>query len=181
MRSLLNKGSLAILMLVLSAVVLSACLEETSQDKETGIQQNTYTKLSEKEPAKEMTNPKTRETINFFTDTWNKKDQLAYVYLQNSDGDMIGYYVLDGPPVSMCTSLTPNFRVESGSNGKVVTPAPGTDGVYRGEEDCSRYYAKDATSGAYVEFTVGMGINMLLYTEPLTNHPNVQSLSPEGE
>lgn len=182
MRSVLKKFSGLILMSVISVFILSACeIEETSQDKETGIQQNTYTKLSEKEPAKEMTNPKTRETINFFTDTWNKKDQLAYVYLQNSEGDMIGYYVLDGPPVSMCTSLTPNYRVESDSYGKVVTPAPGTDGVYRGSEDCSRYYAKDATSGAYVEFTVGMGINMLLYTEPLTNHPNVENLAPEGK
>lgn len=139
------------------------------------------TNYLKKEPAKEMTNPKTRETINFFTETWNEPGQLAYIYLQNSEGKMIGYYVLDGPPVSMCTSLTPNYRIDSGTSGKVVTPAPGTDGVYRGSEDCSRYYGKDASTGAYIEFTTGMGINMLLYTEPLTNHPNVENLAPQGE
>lgn len=176
------RNLLIILMVVTAAIILSACqFEENAQRKETNIQQTTYEKLSKKEPAKEMTNPKTRETINFFTETWNEKGQLAYVYLQNSDGKMIGYFVLDGPPVSMCTSLTPNFRVESGGNGKVVTPAPGTDGVYYGEGDCNRYYGKDATNGTYVEFTVGMGINMLLYTEPLTNHPNVENLAPQGE
>lgn len=177
MRSLLK----ATILIALIAIILVACEEGNAQRKETNIQQTTYEKLSEKEPAKEMTNPKTRETINFFTETWNEPGQLAYVYLQNSDGKMIGYYVLDGPPVSMCTSLTPNYRVDSGSNGKVVTPAPGTDGVYYGEGDCNRYYGKDATNGSYVEFTVGMGINMLLYTEPLTNHPNVENLAPEGE
>lgn len=177
MRSVLN----VLILSIIATVFLAACDEEPAQRKETNIQQNTYEKLSEKEPAKEMTNPKTRETINFFTETWNEPGQLAYVYLQNSDGKMIGYYVLDGPPVSMCTSLTPNYRVDSGSNGKVVTPAPGTDGVYYGEGDCNRYYGKDATNGTYVEFTVGLGINMLLYTEPLTNHPNVENLSPQGE
>lgn len=167
--------------LIIVSIILVAC-EETSQDKEMEVQQNTYTDLVAKEPAKDMTNPKTRETINFWTETWNQKDQLAYVYLQNSNGDMIGYYVLDGPPVSMCASLTPNYDTKYSSNGGyTVVPAPGIDGVYRSAEDCSRYFGKDATSGAYVEFTVGMGINMLLYTEPLTNHPNVESLSPSGE
>lgn len=179
MRSLLNKKVIMV-MLVVMIMVLAACDEETAQTKETNIQQTTYERLSEMEPALEMTNPRTRETINFFTETWNQEDQLAYVYLQNSDGKMIGFYVLDGPPVSMCTSLTPNYRIHTSSYGNVVTPAPGTDGVYYGSGDCNRYYAKDATSGAYVEFTVGMGINMLLYTQPLTNHPNVENLAPQG-
>lgn len=181
MRSLLIRSSLIISLVILMAVLVACEMEGDSQTKETNIQQSTYTKLTEKEPAKEMTNPKTRETVNFWTETWNKKDQLAYVYLQNSDGKLIGFYALDGPPVSMCTSLTPNFRVDSGSNGKVTTPAPGIDGVYRSAEDCSRYFGKDATSGTYIEFTVGMGINMLLYTEPLTNHPNVENLAPQGK
>lgn len=181
MRGLLNKKFMAIL-LVSVMVVLAACEEgDSAQKKEMDTQQSTYTKLTEIEPAKEMTNPKTRETVNFWTETWNQRDQLAYVYLQNSEGSMIGYYVLDGPPVSMCTSLTPNYEIKhKNSEGRVVVPAPGIDGVYRSAEDCSRYFGKDATNGSYVEFTVGMGINMLLYTEPLTNHPNVENLAPQG-
>lgn len=180
MRSSIIKN-VSLMFVAIVSIFLVACEEDGAQKKETDIQQTTYEKLSEKEPALEMTNPKTRETINFFTETWNKKDQLAYVYLQNNEGKMIGYYVLDGSPVSMCTSLTPNYRIHSTGNGKVTTPAPGTDGVYRGDEDCSRYYGKDASTGAYIEFTVGLGINMLLYTEPLENHPNVENLAPQGE
>lgn len=164
-------------------IMLVACEEQSDAEKsEKGVQDSNYEKLVKKEPAKEVTNPKTRETVNFFTETWNEEGQLAYVYLQNSDGKMIGYYVLDGPPVSMCTALTPPDRTESkGSDGITTRQAPGIDGVYRSDEDCSRYFGKDASTGAYVEFTTGMGINMLLYTEPLQNHPNVENLAPQGE
>lgn len=180
MRNLLK----VMLAMVAVVMVLSGCIEEqnTSRKQEMSVQTGTYEDLVQKEPAKHMTNPKTRETINFWTETWNNPEQLAYVYLQNADGDMIGYYALDGPPVSMCASLTPNYdTVHSSSGGYTVVPTPGIDGVYRSAEDCSRYFGKDATSGAYVEFTVGMGINMLLYTEPLTNQPNVQNLSPSAD
>ncbi len=170
-------------LIVLITLMLVACDEASeSEQSERGVQKDNYERLVKMEPAKEVTNPKTRETINFFTETWNNPEQLAYVYLQNSEGDMIGYYALDGPPVSMCTAISPNFDTKHSSNGGyTVIPAPGIDGVYRSAEDCSRYYGKDATSGAYIEFTVGMGINMLLYTEPLTNHPNVENLAPGGE
>lgn len=163
------------------AVLLAACSEETSESSEVDTRQGNYDKLVDMEPALEVTNPKTRETVNFFTETWNEEGQLAYVYLQNSEGKMIGYYALDGPPVSMCTALTPPDRVDGNSSSRVVRQAPGIDGVYRSSEDCSRYFGKDASTGSYVEFTVGMGINMLLYTEPLDNHPNVENLSPKGD
>lgn len=179
MRNLLK--TVALTMVV--ALFLAACLEEESESyrSEMKVQSGTYEELVKKEPAKNMTNPKTRETINFWTETWNNPEQLAYVYLQNSSGDMIGYYVLDGSPVSMCASLTPNYdTIYSSNGGYTVVPTPGIDGVYRSAEDCSRYFGKDATSGSYVEFTVGMGINMLLYTEPLPNTGAI-NLSPSGK
>lgn len=161
---------------VITALMLVACDSVESERGEVDTRQGNYNKLVEMEPALEVTNPKTRETVNFFTETWNQEGQLAYVYLQNSEGNMIGYYALDGPPVSMCTALTPPDRQKYADSP--IRVAPSIDGVFRSSEDCSRYYGKDATTGAYVEFTVGMGINMLLYTEPLDNHPNVENLAP---
>src|SRR5699024_1569044 len=163
---------------VMVVMILTACSESEAEKSEKGVQNSNYEKLVDMEPAKPVTNPKTRETVNFFTETWNEKDQLAYVYLQNSDGKMIGYYVLDGPPVSMCTALTPPDRLAGEYSDATLRQAPGIDGVFRSDEDCSRYYGKDSSTGSYIEFTVGMGINMLLYTEPLENHPNVENLAP---
>jgi len=169
----------ALIVALLLAFVLAACTEQdAAQEKETQTQQDGYSKLVATEPAHAMNYSATRKTINFWIDTWNKPGQLAYVYLQNADGDMIGYFVLQGPPVSMCTSLTPNYRINSDSYGKVVVPAPGMDGVYYSGGECNTYYGKDATTGAYIEYTAGLGINVLLFTQPLPNHPNVQPLGP---
>jgi len=174
----MRKLMLAITLSVIAVLLVAGC-ESESERSEVDTQQGNYDKLVDMEPALEVTNPKTRETVNFFTETWNEEGQLAYVYLQNNEGNMIGYYALDGPPVSMCTALTPPDRQRY--NDSPVRVAPGIDGVYRSSEDCSRYYGKDASTGSYVEFTVGMGINMLLYTEPLDNHPNVENLAPKGD
>src|SRR5699024_4583368 len=94
----------------IAVIMLAACEATQSERGEVDTRQGNYDRLVEMEPALEVTKPKTRETVNFFTETWNKEGQLAYVYLQNSEGKMIGYYALDGPPVSMCTSLTPPDR-----------------------------------------------------------------------
>jgi len=178
----LKKFMLIPLALVAIVMLSAASCDDSgsSQQKETTTQQNSYDKLVKADPAHEMTYSPTRKTINFWVDTWNKPGQLAYVYLQNADGNLIGYYVLEGPPVSMCTALTPNYRIRDDQNGNLLLPAPGIDGVYYSGGECDTYYGKDATTGAYIEYTVGLGINVLLYTQPLTNHPNVENLAPGG-
>ena len=114
---------------VIAVLMLVACDSTESERGEVGTRQGNYDKLVDMEPALEVTNPKTRETVNFFTETWNQEGQLAYVYLQNSEGNMIGYYALDGPPVSMCTSLTPPDRQRHSDSA--VRVAPSIDGVFR--------------------------------------------------
>jgi hypothetical protein len=52
------------------------------------------------------------------------------------------------------------------------------DGVYYSGGECNTYYGKDATTGSFIEYTVGLGINVLLYNQPLPNHPNVPNLAP---
>src|SRR5699024_6483485 len=130
----MRKLMLAITLSVIAVVMVAGC-ESESERSEVDTQQGNYDKLVDMEPALEVTNPKTRETVNFFTETWNEEGQLAYVYLQNNEGNMIGYYALDGPPVSMCTALTPPDRLAGSSYDASVRQAPGIDGVYRSSED----------------------------------------------
>lgn len=180
-------GALALSLFAIFA--LSACndgKDTSTAGKETQIQQDGYKRLAAEEPAHSMTYPVTRKTINFWIDTWNKPDKLAYVYLMNNNGDLIGFYTLQGPPVSMCTSQTPNYKIitpeiPGDNNVPLSVPAPGVDGVYYSGGECNTYYGKDATSGAFVEYTVGQGINVLLYDAPLPNHPNVVNLGSPGK
>jgi hypothetical protein len=154
---------------------LAACTDDAG-DQEQDRTLGGYSKLVAQQPSKTMGYSPSRNTANFWIETWSKPGKLSYVYLQNADGDLLGYYVFKGLPVPYCVSLTPPDQVNGRGDYGVVRKAPAVDGVYYGEGDCGRYFGIDATTNSYVEYTAGMGINVLLYDRPLPNHPNVKPL-----
>jgi hypothetical protein len=158
-----------------------ACEDESEpQKRERAAKNKAYEFLVAQEPAKQPKYTPTRPTINFWIDTWGSsgsKGKLAYVYIQNAKGEY-GYYVLVGPPVSMCTALTQTYDVMDRDGTDLVVPAPAMDGVYYSSAECNVYYGKDATTGAYVEFSIGTNQSYFLYTEPadLPVYENAQQL-----
>lgn len=126
----------------------------------------------------------TRETINFWIDTWDEPGKLSFVYLQGANGEFLGYYVLEGLPVSYCAALTPTYETlepHGDNDGVVSVPAPSMDGVYYvGGDQCNTYYGCDATSGAYIEYTAGLGINVLLFDEPMPRQEE-RNIQPLGD
>lgn len=165
----MSKRLIAVLF-ALTALFLTGCEGESDGVKaETNSGTANHNRLVEQQPAEEMQYSSTRETINFFTRTWGQRGKTAYVYLMNNEGKVVGYYVTEGPPVSMCTSIRPTYKVlDTAESTDLVVPAPGADGAYYSGNECNTYYAKDANTGAYLQFTAGMGINPLLYDQPLS-------------
>lgn len=149
--------------------VLVACGPGASAtQKESKVQGDNYSRLVAAEPAHTMATSPSRATINFWIDTWGKDpNKLAYVYLQASNGQLIGYYVFKGLPVSYCAALTPTYKIYNGDKGDVLTPAPSIDGVYYSGGQCAAYYGRDASTNAYIEYTIGTGISALIYDRPL--------------
>jgi hypothetical protein len=137
------------------------------QASETKTQQSGYDKLVAEQPAHTMPYSPSRDTINGWIDTWGVKGQLAFTYILNANGEKIGYYVFQGPPVTYCAALTPNYKIHYDSNGNFTTPAPGIDGVFYSGGQCSDYIGKDATTGNIIDFTVGNGQNFITATQPL--------------
>jgi hypothetical protein len=155
---------------------------ETSQDRESTSRQQSYDTLVAGQPAHRMSYSSTRETINFWIDKWGQPNKLSYVYLMNSNGDMLGYYILRGLPVSYCAALTPNYElIDAPHDGDSIpdfqVPAPGVDGAYYSGGQCNTFYGRDATTDAYLEYTAGLGINVLLYDAPLPRQ-DAQPLGP---
>lgn len=176
-----------LLLLLVSAVALAGCTtDKSAQGNEVRIRNNGYARLARQQPAHTMDYSPSRDTINFWIDTWGKPGKLSYVYLLASNGQMIGYYVFKGLPVSYCASLTPNYDflddvtdVQGKTHnvaGVQQVPAPGVDGVYYSGGQCSAYYGKDATTNSYIEYTVGQGISALIYERPLPR----QDVEPLG-
>lgn len=177
-----------ILVALATAFALSGCIEEEpksdGQQKENKSRQSNYDRLVNAQPAETMNYSPTRETKNFWIRTWNEENKLSYVYLMNGQGEVFGYFILEGLPVSYCTSLIPPYQIkrgDGGSNGGYqynVVPGPSVDGTYSSGSNCNAFYGKDATSGAYIEYTVGMGINALVFDQPM---PQYGAATPLGD
>ena len=172
------KSKIATAVLALTAgIALTGCeIEPTAQEQEDKSRTKTYTNLVKSQPAESMSYSPTRETTNFWIRTWDEKGKLSYVYLMDGSGEVFGYFILDGLPVSYCTGLIPPVKVDSDSQGKILVPQPSIDGTYSSGSNCSAFYGKDAVSGAYMEYTVGMGINALIFDQPMSQFGAAQPL-----
>lgn len=157
-------------------LALSSCSggqpADDAQHKESTNRQSGFEKMVTNQPGKTMSYSPTRETINFWVETWDEPGKLSYVYMQNAEGKITGYFVLKGLPVSYCAAISPTYKFERHDTGEFdgdfMVPAPANDGAYySGGGQCNTFYGKDASSGAYIEYTAGMGINILLYDQPL--------------
>lgn len=175
------KTILAALAVLAISIGVAACGQEgAGQAEERKGNQDNYDQLVKKEPAHHMSVSSTRKTINFWIDTWgHDPDKLSYVYLQAANGQLVGYYIFKGLPVTYCAALTPTYKFEDpkedGSDTAFQVPAPGIDGVYYSGGQCDAYYGRDATNGAYIEYTVGGSQNVLIYDRPLPRQ-NVEPL-----
>lgn len=155
-----------------------------SRQKETDRVASNYDKLVANQPAHEGDYSPTRETKNFWIDTWMKNPKkLSYVYIQNGSGEF-GYFVLQGLPVSYCVSLLPPetyHRYDMGEDGSagLLLKSPSMDGTYSSGSNCNAYYGEDAVTGAYVEFSVGTNQSYFLYDKPL-NLPQYKDAKPMG-
>lgn len=165
---------LGALVAVLAVVLTLTSCEDSESDgtkSENSTRSKNYDSLVKKQPAHAMDYSPTRDTKNFWIDTWDQKGKVSYVYLLNQDGEPYSYAVFKRLPVTYCTSLVPPVQKVSidgqGENVDTYVPAPSIDGTYASSSNCATQYGEDATTGAYVEFTPGMGTTVLLRDQPL--------------
>lgn len=169
-----NLRKFGIVLFVLAFVLVGCSESDPSKPSrsETKNTDNAINRLIASTPAHTCENCPTRKTINFWIDTWNVPGQLAFTYIRTENPVQDGYYVLDGPPVSYCAALTKTWTYEgTDHDGSDVldqrVPRRSIDGVYYSGSQCSAYYGRDASTGAYIEFSIGAGQNYFLSTQPL--------------
>ncbi len=183
----LTRHAFAVLTAAALTFGLTACNEDSgtsSRSKENTARQSNYDRLVAKQPAATLDYSPTRATKNFWIETWGKNStKLSYVYLQDAQGRW-GYFVLKGLPVTYCVSLLPpetKVRGDLGQyDGDLVVQGPSMDGTYSSNTNCSSYYGEDATTGAYVEWSVGANQAYLLYSEPM-DLPQFKDATPLGK
>lgn len=166
-----------ILASLFSLVLFAGCSDsQTAGDKERKAKAQNYEALQNNQPTGTMSYSPTRETINFWIDTWDENGKISYVYLIANNGQKIGYYVFEGLPVSYCASQTQPEQINDRYEGDVVTTAPSMDGAYYGNCPQGTYYGKDAGTGSFIEFSTGGSMDYLLTEQPLPA-PDVEPLT----
>lgn len=165
-----------IVALLVTMLVVAGCSEQTAADRENEAKAKNYEQLQNSQPTDTMSYSPTRETINFWIDTWDEQGKISYVYLFASNGQEIGYYVFEGLPVSYCASQTPPEQLKDTYEGHEVVTAPSMDGAYYSGGQCNVYYGKDAGTGSFIEFSTGGSQNYLLTEQPL-DRPDVEPLT----
>lgn len=170
--------SLAAMAGVLAVFAVAACSEGTTpeQEQQADKRDAAYQSLLDQYEVSDPTYSNDLVNIDFWVDTWGSEaGKLAYVYLLSADGTFIGYYVLDGLPTTKCKNATPNYDIYDAPSTDLVVPAPGLSGTYStGTGDCTTFYGKDASTGAYVEWTV-TELTMLTFDQP---YPLPEGVNP---
>lgn len=168
----------ALIGITLGLLFVTGCTSQpTAQRTESENKQTDYELQVKNQPAEDMNGwSPTRQTANGWVKTWREPGKLAYVYLIASNGQMVGYYVFEGPPNNKCIALTPTWTYEEYKGSNFQVPAPSVDGAYYSSNQCQDYYGFDAVSGAYMEYTIGAGISHLFSSEPMPR----QDVEPLG-
>lgn len=157
--------------ITLLLLVLVGCSEE---NPDAGRQDNVLEQVRNQRPIPEVQYSQTYDTIVKWMERWNVQNKVSYVYLMADNGQMIGYYVAQGRPVSTCTFLTSPVKTV-GSNSRTVVPAPALDGVYYGNCGESSHYFFTADTDAFIE--IGGGMKFFVTDQPLAI--NVEELKVE--
>jgi hypothetical protein len=164
---------LIIIACMLAVVMVAACepSEPNAAQKEQQTQADSYKGLTETQPAESMDYSPGRDTAINWARHWSEQGKVSYVYLYDSVGHKIGYFILKGLPVSYCASLTPPDKLERADlgdyYGQTVRAAPAMDGLYYGAANCQQMYGFDALTGQYYEFTGGGSFNYILSDQPM--------------
>lgn len=183
----IKRGAVVAALAAVGIVGLSACEDDgdkSSRSKEKQAAGSNYDRLVANQPAHTGSYSPTRDTKNFWIDTWMKKPgKKSYVYIQNAEGKY-GYYILKGLPVTYCVGLLPPEVKQRGDlgqyDGDMVVQGPSMDGTYSSGSNCNTMYGQDAETGAYMEWTVGMNQSYFLYDQPM-DLPQYKDAAPLGE
>lgn len=149
----------------LMLALLAGCkTQRSTQERGERLQEGLMQRAIAEVPVPTVDHFLTRKTVAKWMRRQDVTDRPHYVYIFADTGQVIGYYVAQSRPVSICTFMTPTKRVVSAHGTRAVLPSPGLDGVYYGGGACDEWYFFDAATDAMVEIS---GFKMVTSDQPL--------------
>jgi hypothetical protein len=162
---LMGLGVLIILIISLTAATCD--YEESSTSKNNRTNENIAQKAITSTPVPQVEYFLERQTVAKWFQAWDQPDQISYVYVWMY-GNPVGYYVVNGKPVSTRSYLTPEEQYYM--NGAVLQ-TPSLDGTY-GLDNIGWHFFDASGVAVAVE---GPGASILFTNAklPLSNFPDL--------
>lgn len=162
------RNILLVFTVVISAGFLTACdANQTTSQKQEKTRTAVLDRADAAVPTPVINNFIARKTVAEFMKRMDQPNKLFYVYIVADPGNIIGYYVSRGKPVSSCLNMTPPDKVQRVRHERtaVVRTAPNLNGLYNaGSGACNSTYFFDAETDALVEIS---GLNLFTTDQPL--------------
>lgn len=157
---------LLVVLTMVAAVALVACQPSASTTKQQQkIQSGTMDRADAAVPIPHNNNFIAREMVAEYMKRMDQPNKTFYIYVMGDNGNVIGYYVSQGPTVNICTFMSPTDKVVGNSSGGyAVRQAPALDGLYYGSGACGTDYFFDAVTGALVQL---QGFKTFVVDQPL--------------
>jgi hypothetical protein len=180
----MRKAITLIFALLIAGILVTGCSDppNTVERQEQQRQQSIETILTN-QPGYNMKYSPGRNTLNEWGRAMDDPNKPLYVYLFDSVGHKIMYFVIEGPPVSYCASLLPSQKLENADGGdgydmEVPMPAPSQDGLFYVAGNCTQMIGLDYNTGEIVEWTGGGSFNQIVLESPAVS-PEFQDF-PQG-
>jgi len=152
-------------------VVLAGCSSPpTPAEQDAANSAKNTGNLITKQPVEAGNFSPTRDGLGKWTKTWmDAPGKTAYTYIfQMGNPAPIGYYVLQGPPISYAANASQPYRPEChGSTSCVLMANPSQDGAFYNQgAGGNQFYGFDAQTGRVLEWG-GDGLSYFLSDRPL--------------
>jgi len=153
-------------LLVLSLLIgLVGCTPaEVQRNKAIDQRAQMFARAEAKYPVPQNSNFPLRQSLVKYTERGDLTNHLYYVYVLADTGNIIGYYVAQGQPVSINAFLS---STEDATDNGVLT-APSLDGIFYGgagaSADANGWFFFDAATDALV---ILYGVKLFVADQPL--------------
>lgn len=155
-------------MLLILPCIFPGCVEPDTTQRGVRQQESVMERAMTQTPVPIVNHFVTRKTVEKWIRRMDVPNKLFYIYVYADTGNLIGYYVAQSRPVSICTFLTPPVREYpvNGNGANPLGPAPTLDGVYYGQGGgCDQWYFFDAETDALIEL---VGFKIFSTDQPLS-------------
>jgi hypothetical protein len=142
------RNKILIVFAMLVGIAFTSCdctFDTTASEKATAASDASANNAFTQIPVPAVTNFSERKTVAQWVQRWDKPAVVTYIYIV-SYGNILGYYVCNGKPVSTNSYLVPEQTWQYAHGSYSLMDSPDLDGTYGDNNPGIRFFTAEGTA-----------------------------------